>query len=71
MADYASFLQECKTFLFDTGLLGKEYRVYDSYIQRFAYGIDASCYRYIPKLVLKPKNEAEIIKIINGGEAIG
>lgn len=64
MADYASFLQECKTFLFDTSLLGKEYRVYDSYIQRFAYGIDASCYRYIPKLVLKPKNEAEIIKII-------
>lgn len=46
------FKKECKAFL--------QERLYDSYIHRFAYGLDASCYRYIPKLVLKPKNEEEV-----------
>lgn len=50
------FKKECKAFL--------QERLYDSYIHRFAYGLDASCYRYIPKLVLKPKNEEEVAKII-------
>ncbi len=50
------FKKQCKAFL--------QERLYDSYIHRFAYGLDASCYRYIPKLVLKPKNEEEVAKII-------
>ncbi|TKX31016.1 FAD-binding and (Fe-S)-binding domain-containing protein [Campylobacter aviculae] len=51
------FKNECKSFLQD--------RLYDSYLKRFAYGIDASCYRYIPDLVLKPICEEEVLKIIN------
>lgn len=50
------FIDECKSFMSE--------RVYDRYIERFAYGIDASCYRYIPKLVLKPRDENEVQKII-------
>ncbi|MDL0146987.1 FAD-binding oxidoreductase [Campylobacter felis] len=50
------FKKRCQEFLQD--------RLYDSYLYRFAYGLDASCYRYIPKLVLKPKNEEEVAKII-------
>ncbi|EPI3058908.1 FAD-binding and (Fe-S)-binding domain-containing protein [Campylobacter upsaliensis] len=50
------FKKRCQEFLQD--------RLYDSYLYRFAYGLDASCYRYIPKLVLKPKNEEEVQKII-------
>lgn len=50
------FAKECKKFLGD--------RLYDKYILRFAHSIDASCYRYIPKLVLKVKNEEEVCKII-------
>ncbi|MEB2807349.1 hypothetical protein Q9Q60_05390 [Campylobacter upsaliensis] len=36
------FKKRCQEFLQD--------RLYDSYLYRFAYGLDASCYRYIPKL---------------------
>lgn len=64
MRDYESFAQECREFLFDTQAGARQYRIYDSYIMRFAYGVDASCYRYIPKLVLKPVNEAEVVRII-------
>ena len=64
MRDYESFAQECREFLFDTHAGARQYRIYESYIMRFAYGVDASCYRYIPKLVLKPVNEAEVVRII-------
>lgn len=50
------FINECKSFMNDN--------VHERYIERFAYGVDASCYRYIPKLVLKPRNESEVQKII-------
>lgn len=55
MQDYESFKQEAKEFL------GK--RVYDDYLRRFVYGTDASCYRYIPKLIIKAHSENEIVKI--------
>ena len=64
MRDYESFAQECREFLFDTHAGVRQYRIYESYIMRFAYGVDASCYRYIPKLVLKPVSEAEVVRII-------
>ncbi len=57
---YEKFAKECKEFLIDE----EECRIYEDYLRRFAYGIDASCYRYIPKLVLKPNNEEEVAKII-------
>lgn len=58
MSNFQKFLVDCKEAIKD------DCRVLTSYIQRFAYGVDASCYRYIPKLVLKPSNEAEVQKII-------
>lgn len=58
MSDYQNFLLDCKKAIKD------ESKILASYIQRFAYGIDASCYRYIPKLVLKPSNEFEVQQII-------
>ena len=62
--DYQAFARECREFLFDTKEEVKHYRIFEDYMERFAYGIDASCYRYIPKLVLKPISEAEIQRII-------
>lgn len=62
--DYQNFAKECREFLFDTTEEVKHYRIFGDYLERFAYGIDASCYRYIPELVLKPINETEIQKII-------
>ncbi|WP_300691483.1 MULTISPECIES: FAD-binding and (Fe-S)-binding domain-containing protein [Helicobacter] len=62
--DYQGFTRECKEFLFDTKDNVKYYRIFEDYLERFAYGIDASCYRYIPQLVLKPINETEVQKII-------
>ncbi|WP_121021086.1 FAD-binding and (Fe-S)-binding domain-containing protein [Helicobacter vulpis] len=53
--NYNAFYQEAQTFLGD--------RIYKDYLRRLVYGIDASCYRYIPQLVCKALNEAEIIKI--------
>lgn len=64
MRDYESFALACREFLFDEDRSARRYRIYDSYIMRFAYGIDASCYRYIPKLVLKPISEEEVVRII-------
>lgn len=62
--DYQGFTRECKEFLFDIKDNIKHYRIFEDYLERFAYGIDASCYRYIPKLVLKPISETEVQKII-------
>lgn len=55
MQDYQTFKQKVKE-------IAKE-RVYEDYLRRFAYGIDASCYRYIPKLVIKAHSEEEIVQI--------
>ncbi|MGN8852583.1 FAD-binding and (Fe-S)-binding domain-containing protein [Anaerobiospirillum succiniciproducens] len=35
-------------------------RVYTDFLRRFAYGTDASCYRYIPKVVIRAFDESEI-----------
>lgn len=40
-------------------------RIYTDYLRRFALGTDASCYRYIPKIVIMAYSENEIILIIN------
>lgn len=58
--DYLSFEQKARQICPD--------RVYKSSILRHAYSIDASCYRYIPQIVvvLNSENEAiEILKLAN------
>lgn len=40
-------------------------RVYTDYLRLFAYGTDASCYRYIPKVVIIAHNESEIQKLFS------
>ena len=54
-ADYESFYKEARCFLGE--------RIFKDYLRRFAYGIDASCYRYIPALVVWAKDEKEIQKL--------
>ncbi|EIJ7322004.1 FAD-binding oxidoreductase, partial [Campylobacter jejuni] len=39
-------------------------RIFNDYARCYAYGIDASCYFYIPKIVIIAKNEDEIKQII-------
>ena len=38
-------------------------RVYTDLLRRFAYGTDASCYRYIPRIVVRAFDEQEIREI--------
>ena len=38
-------------------------RIYTDYLRRFAYGIDASCYAYVPRVVVRAVNENEIITL--------
>lgn len=64
MSNFEAFKKECESFLFDVENQVQVKRYFDSYFLRFAYGTDASCYRYIPKLVLKPTSEEEVTKII-------
>ncbi len=52
---YLDFYHDAKVFL--------GHRIFKDYLRRFAYGIDASCYRYIPKLVIWAHTEEEIQKI--------
>ena len=53
---YQRFYDEASAFLPD--------RIFKDYLQCFAYGLDASCYRYIPKLVIWAHSEEEICKIL-------
>lgn len=53
--DYDGFFKEAKPIFGD--------RIFDDYLRCFCYGTDASCYRYVPKIVVKAHNESEIIKL--------
>lgn len=39
-------------------------RVYTDYLRRYAYGVDASCYSYLPKVVVKAEDEQEIRRLV-------
>lgn len=39
-------------------------RVYTDYLRRYAYGVDASCYSYLPKVVVKAEDEREVRRLI-------
>lgn len=54
--DYDRFAKEAAHIVKD--------RVYTDYLHRYAYGVDASCYSYVPKVVVKAQNEAEILKLV-------
>ena len=53
--DFEGFIAEAKEIFKD--------RIYTDYLRRFAYGIDASCYAYVPRVVVRAVNENEIIKL--------
>nr|WP_317403529.1 FAD-binding and (Fe-S)-binding domain-containing protein [uncultured Helicobacter sp.] len=53
--DFESFIAEAKETFKD--------RIYTDYLRRFAYGIDASCYAYVPRVVVRAVNENEIITL--------
>lgn len=53
--DYQGFVSVAKSAL--------RGRIYTDYLRRFAYGTDASCYRYIPQVVVRAKNEKEICQL--------
>lgn len=54
--DYDSFAKEAAKVCPD--------RVFTDFLHRYAYGVDASCYSYLPKVVVKAHNESEIIKLL-------
>ena len=53
--DFEGFIAEAKEIFND--------RIYTDYLRRFAYGIDASCYAYVPRVVVRAVNENEIINL--------
>lgn len=53
--DFEGFIAEAKGTFKD--------RIYTDYLRRFAYGIDASCYAYVPRVVVRAINESEIITL--------
>ena len=40
-------------------------RVYTDHLRRYAYGVDASCYSYLPKVVVKAEDEREVRRLNN------
>ncbi|EIE28875.1 D-lactate dehydrogenase [Helicobacter pylori NCTC 11637 = CCUG 17874 = ATCC 43504 = JCM 12093] len=53
--NYHAFFTEASGFLNE--------RIFKDYLRRLAYGIDASCYRYVPKIVAWVKDEEEVQKL--------
>lgn len=46
-----------------TSIVGEK-QVYTDYLYRFAYGTDASLYRYVPQVVVRANSEEEVIGLI-------
>ncbi|WP_295698100.1 FAD-binding and (Fe-S)-binding domain-containing protein [uncultured Helicobacter sp.] len=55
--DFRGFITEAQDVFKD--------RIYTDYLRRFAYGVDASCYAYVPKAVVRAFNESEIQRLFN------
>ena len=53
--DFEGFIKEAQETFKD--------RIYTDFLRRFAYGTDASCYRYVPRVVIRAFDEAEIREI--------
>ena len=54
--DYERFAKEAKEIC--------KGRVYTDHLRRYAYGVDASCYSYLPKVVVKAEDEREVRRLI-------
>ncbi|EJO50665.1 FAD-binding and (Fe-S)-binding domain-containing protein [Veillonella sp. ACP1] len=54
--DYDRFAKEAQAICKD--------RVYTDRLRRYAYGVDASCYSYLPEVVVKAENESEVRRLI-------
>ena len=54
--DFSSFATEVSAFC--------EGRVFTDFLHRYAYGVDASCYSYVPEVVVKANSEAEVVRIL-------
>ena len=54
--DYERFAKEAKEICKD--------RVYTDHLRCYAYGVDASCYSYLPKVVVKAEDEREVRRLI-------
>ena len=61
--DYDRFAKEAQEICKD--------RVYTDYLRRYAYGVDASCYSYLPKVVVKAQDESEVRRLIRLGQQCG
>lgn len=61
--DYAGFVEEAKHIA--------KGRVYTDYLRRYAYGVDASCYSYIPQVVVKAHTEAEVLHLVRAANKFG
>jgi D-lactate dehydrogenase len=53
----ASFIEEARKIV-------NPKRLFTNYIQRIAWGTDASCYRQIPQVILFPTNEEEVRNLL-------
>lgn len=53
--DFTGFITEAQSHF--------KHRIYTDYLRRFAYGTDASCYRYVPRVVVWAFDESEIVKL--------
>ena len=53
--DFTGFITEAQSHF--------KHRIYTDYLRRFAYGTDASCYRYVPRVIVWAFDESEIVKL--------
>ncbi|MGX2984839.1 FAD-binding and (Fe-S)-binding domain-containing protein [Helicobacter sp. 23-1048] len=54
--NYTTFISKAKSICIG--------RVWDSRLMRYALGVDASCYSYVPKVVIRANSEGEIIALL-------
>ncbi|WP_163830692.1 FAD-binding and (Fe-S)-binding domain-containing protein [Spartinivicinus ruber] len=64
MSQWQAFRREVSDIFHEEQLIEDE-------IRRFAYSTDASCYRLLPKLVIKLNTESELVKLIQAASQHG
>lgn len=61
--DFVTFIEEARKIC--------PHRVFTEYLLRYAYGVDASCYSYLPEVVVKANNELEVVKLVRLANTCG
>ncbi|MGX3098157.1 FAD-binding and (Fe-S)-binding domain-containing protein [Helicobacter sp. 23-1046] len=54
--NYTTFISKAKSIC--------DGRVWDSHLMRYALGVDASCYSFVPKVVIRANSEDEIVRLL-------